>query len=69
MFSKQNLYSMAHTFIATFLTVFVAALAAIPADSFFSPATWTTAFILSLVGTAVRAAIKTVSTAIFPTQG
>lgn len=65
---KSHLYSAAHTFITVFLVSFTTAITMIPADSFFSPATWTVAAISGLVGAAVRAAIKAVSMSLIPSQ-
>ena len=57
-----NKYSSSiHTFIATFLVTVVGAVALIPADQILSPQTWTTAAIVAIITSAVRAAIKAIS--------
>lgn len=53
--------SAIHTFAATFIVTFLAALAAIPQDQILSPSTWTTAFVIGLINSAFRAALKKVS--------
>jgi hypothetical protein len=61
MFTKANILSLAHTFIATFITAFAAIIVAIPTDSFFSPQTWTGAAIAGILISAVRSGVKSIS--------
>ena len=53
--------SAIHTFLATFIVTLVGAVALIPADQILSGSTWTTAFIVGIITSAVRAGIKQVS--------
>ena len=53
--------SAIHTFLATFIVTLAGAVALIPADQILSAQTWTTAFIVGLITSAVRAGIKQVS--------
>lgn len=56
-----KLVSAMHTFAAAFVVAFLSELALIPADKVLSPATWTVAAVVSLLGVAVRSGIKSVS--------
>ena len=61
MFTKANIVSFLHTFVAVFLTTFVTAIVAIPADTLLNPQTWTTPFIFGIVISVVRSVVKTLS--------
>jgi hypothetical protein len=61
MFTKENIVSMAHTFIATFITIFCTAVIAIPQDKLFSLSTWSTSFFIGILISTVRAVVKSIS--------
>jgi len=56
-----KLSSAIHTFLATFIVTLAGAIALIPADQITNGTTWTTAFIVGLITSAVRAGIKQIS--------
>lgn len=58
---KAHLISFAHTFVASFLTTLGTAILLIPQDTWSSPSTWTTSFVVSLVLSALRTAVKMAS--------
>ena len=53
--------SAIHTFLATFIVTLIGSVALIPADQILSGSTWTTAFIVGIITSAVRAGIKQIS--------
>jgi prepilin signal peptidase PulO-like enzyme (type II secretory pathway) len=57
----QKYSSAIHTFLATFIVTVLGAVTLIPADQILSPNTWTTALILGIITSAVRAGIKALS--------
>jgi hypothetical protein len=57
----QKYSSAIHTFLATFIVTVVGAVALIPADQILSGSTWTTALIVGIITSAVRAGIKAIS--------
>jgi hypothetical protein len=60
--THPKLVSAIHTFVSTFIVTMLGAVSVIPADTILSTQTWTSAFVVGVLMTAVRAAIK----AIFP---
>ena len=53
--------SSIHTFISTFLVTLLGIVSLIPQDQLLSGKTWTTAFIVGIITSAVRAGIKQIS--------
>lgn len=60
-FSKEELVSMSHTFIATFITVLASAITMIPTETWTTPNVWTTSFWAAIILAAVRSTVKILS--------
>lgn len=56
-----KLSSAIHTFISTFLVTLIGAISVIPADNLLNAQTWTMAFIVGVLTSALRAGVKAVS--------
>lgn len=59
--NNPELVSAIHTFAATFIVTVLTAISLIPTDSIISGKTYTTAFIIGLIGSGIRAGVKAVS--------
>lgn len=55
---KDHIISFAQTFASSFITSVITLISVIPADTLFTPTTWTSSFVAGIVLAAARTAVK-----------